>query len=225
VFAQWARRTPEGFVVTVKSSRYLTHIKRLKEPEEPVQRFVERALHLGAKIGPILVQLPPKFQVQTERLDETLTLFGRHGLRIAVELRDPSWMVDEVRDILTRHNAANVWADRHERVITPLWRTADWGYVRIHEGASDNPPCYTRPTLRAWAERITASHADTDDVYVYFNNDPHGCAVYDAAIFAIECRDIGLPVTSAPPPENHPPIQPEPEAEPADATADGMITT
>jgi uncharacterized protein YecE (DUF72 family) len=206
-FAQWAARTPEGFVVTVKASRYLTHIKRLKDPAE---RFVDRAKHLGRKIGPILVQLPPRFHVETARLDETLTLFDAYGLRVAVELRDPSWMVDEVRDVLAKHNAANVWADRLDQVITPLWRTADWGYVRLHEGwhGSDNPPCYTKATLDAWAQRIAASHQDGDDVYVYFNNDPHGCAVYDAAVFARSCARLGLTVTRAPDPADHPPVRP-----------------
>jgi uncharacterized protein YecE (DUF72 family) len=208
VFAQWAARTPEHFVVTVKTSRYLTHLKRLKDPEEPVQRFVERARHLGRKIGPILVQLPPRFRVEADRLDRTLTLFDGYGLRVAVEVRDPTWMADEIKDVLTRHNAASVWADRHEQVITPLWRTADWGYVRLHEGASPDPPCYTTPTLDAWAARIKASHADTDDVYVYFNNDPHGCAVYDAAIFARSCARLGLAVTKAPEPDEHLPVHP-----------------
>jgi uncharacterized protein YecE (DUF72 family) len=206
-FARWAARTPPNFVVTVKASRYLSHIKRLKEPEEPVERFVERARHLGPKIGPILLQLPPRFRAEPARLDETLTHFERHGLRVAVEVRDPSWMVDEVRDVLAQHDAANVWADRHERVVTPLWRTAGWGYVRLHEGAATHP-CYTRPTLDAWARRIRASHDDSDDVYVYFNNDPHGCAVYDAALFARACRRLGLTVTHAPEPDEHLPVHP-----------------
>jgi uncharacterized protein YecE (DUF72 family) len=215
-FQGWRERTPDDFVVVVKASRYLTHIKRLKESKDSVELFVDRAKHLGPKIGPILLQLPPKFQVQPERLDETLGHFDRFGLRVAVEVRDPSWMVDEIRDILAAHNAASVWADRRERVITPLWRTADWGYIRFHEGAAEWP-CYTRPTLRAWAERIAASHTPGEDVFVYFNNDPHGCAVYDAAVFAIECRDIGLEVTNAPAPEEHEPVHPEPEPAPAPA--------
>jgi uncharacterized protein YecE (DUF72 family) len=205
VFAQWKARTPDDFVVTVKASRYLTHIKRLKEPQEPVQRFLERATHLKTKLGPILLQLPPKFRAEPERLDETLSLFGDH--KVAVEVRDPTWMVDEVRDVLAKHHAASVWADRHERIITPLWRTATWGYVRLHEGA-DRHPCYTRPTLDAWAQRIAASYGKTDDVYVYFNNDPHGCAVYDAALFARACRRLGLDVTRAPEPGEHLPVHP-----------------
>lgn len=207
-FAAWQRRTPDGFVVVVKASRYLSHIKRLKDSRESVDLFMERARHLGPKLGPVLLQLPPKFKVEAERLDETLTAFDRHGVRVAVEVRDPTWMADEVRDVLARHQAASVWADRHERVITPLWRTAGWGYVRLHEGGADWP-CYTRPTLRAWAERIAASHDTTDDVYVFFNNDPRGCAVHDAAVFAQECLPLGVDVTRAPAPEEHQPVRSE----------------
>jgi uncharacterized protein YecE (DUF72 family) len=207
-FAQWAARTPPDFVVTVKASRYLTHIKRLQDPQGPVDLFVERARHLGRKIGPVLVQLPPKFREAPDRLDATLRAFGRYGIRVAVEVRDPSWVSDEVRDILTAHNAASVWADRHEQVLGPLWRTADWGYVRLHEGASAHPPCYTQPALDAWARRIAASHQATDDVYVYFNNDPHGCAVFDAAVFARCCARLGIPVTKAPDPDAHLPVHP-----------------
>ena len=196
-FAQWARRTPDDFVVVVKASRYLTHVKRLKEPKDPVELFVDRARHLGPKIGPILLQLPPKFRAEPGRLDETLGHFDRFGLRVAVEVRDETWMVDEVRDVLRAHGAASVWADRSERVVTPLWRTAGWGYVRLHEGAAEWP-CYTRPALRAWAERIAASHDGNDDVFVFFNNDPRGCAVHDAAVFAAECHAVGLDVTHAP---------------------------
>jgi uncharacterized protein YecE (DUF72 family) len=212
-FAQWAARTPPGFVVTVKASRYLTHIKRLKDPTGPVDLFVERARHLGAKIGPVLVQLPPHFRAVPARLDETLAAFGRYGLRVAVEVRDPTWMVDEVREVLARHGAASVWADRRDQVVTPLWRTAGWGYVRLHEGASADPPCYSAATLEAWARRIAASHDETDDVYVYFNNDPHGCAVHDAAVFARCCARLGLTVTRAPEPDEHLPVHPVPVAD------------
>ena len=206
-FAQWAARTPPGFVVTVKASRYLTHIKRLQDPQGPVDLLVERAKQLGRKIGPVLLQLPPRFRAVPERLHATLRAFDRHGLRVAVELRDASWVTDEVRDVLVAHNAATVWADRGEHVLGPVWRTADWGYVRLHEGASAEPPCYTRPTLDAWARRIAASHAAPEDVFVYFNNDPHGCAVFDAAVFARCCARLGLRVTKAPDPDAHQPVR------------------
>jgi uncharacterized protein YecE (DUF72 family) len=208
-FAQWAQRTPENFVVTVKTSRYLTHIKRLRDSGPSVDLFVERARHLGPKIGPLLLQLPPRFQAAPDRLDETLTHFARYGLRVAVEFRDASWYSDEVRAILTRHDAPLVWADRHSRPLGPLWRTASWGYVRLHEGASEHWPCYGRAALDSWARRIRDAYRDDEPVYVYFNNDPHGCAVYDAAVFARACRRTGLTTTHAPEPREHLPVHPQ----------------
>jgi uncharacterized protein YecE (DUF72 family) len=202
-FAQWASRTPPGFVVTVKASRYLTHLKRLREPAEPVRRFLDHATHLGGKLGPVLLQLPPRFAVAADRLDETLTLFG--GRRVAVEVRDDSWLNDEVRAILRRHDAAFVWADRHSRPLVPLWRTASWGYVRLHEGAAAWP-CYGRTALDSWARRIASSHDPAEDVFVYFNNDPRGCAVHDAAVFARSCARLGLDVTRAPRAADHQPV-------------------
>ncbi len=213
-FAAWARRTPDDFVVVVKASRYLTHIKRLKDPEPSVDLFVERAQHLGDKLGPVLVQLPPKFQAEPERLRRALDRFAHHGLRVAVEVRDASWFSDEVEAVLKAYDAPLVWADRFGRTLNPLWRTSGWGYVRLHEGDA-RWPCYTQPTLDTWARRIANSYAPDEDVFVYFNNDPHGCAVHDAAKFALACRRIGLEVTNAPRPQDHQPVYPEPADQPA----------
>ena len=208
-FAQWKARTPDDFVVTVKSSRYLTHIKRLSDPEDPVDLFMERARHLGDKLGPVLLQLPPKFAARPDRLERTLAAFARYGTRVAVEPRDDTWFTDEVAEILRRYNASLVWSDRKAQLMAPLWRTADWGYVRLHEGDAIWP-CYTQATLDVWARRIDNAHEAAEDVFVYFNNDPHGCAVHDAAVFARSCRRIGLDVTSAPDPQDHQPVHPEP---------------
>jgi uncharacterized protein YecE (DUF72 family) len=140
-FAAWAERTPPGFVMAVKASRYLTHIKRLRDPEEPVGRLMERARHLGAKLGPVLLQ--PR---------------------------------------------------RH----TPVWRTADWTYLRLHEGTASPRPCYDRQALAAWAGRLAELMGPDADAYVYFNNDPGGCAVRDAVWFASEAAAAGLSPTRVP---------------------------
>jgi uncharacterized protein YecE (DUF72 family) len=198
VFRRWRERTPPGFVMAVKMSRFLTHIKKLNEPAEPVQRFLERASELGPRLGPILVQLPPRFEAVPERLEETLTHFPR-GLRVAVEFRDPSWFSDTVRAILEKHRAAFVLADSPRRK-QPDWRTADWGFVRFHEGRGTPRPCYQESALRTWAERLAGIFEPAEDVYAYFNNDHHGCAVADARTFAGYCREAGLeptPVTAA----------------------------
>ena len=213
-FAQWGARTPEHFVVTVKSSRYLTHIKRLVDPEEPVDLFMDRAKHLGPKLGPVLVQLPPKFKVEVARLERTLAAFARHGARVAVEPRDDTWFVDEVRDVLARYDAPLVWSDRYGKLLAPLWRTATWGYVRLHEGDAEYP-CYQGPTLDAWARRIANAYPNGEQVFVYFNNDPRGCAVHDGARFRHSCERIGLATTSAPDPQDHQPVSWEERYAPA----------
>jgi uncharacterized protein YecE (DUF72 family) len=196
-FEQWRDRTPADFCVAVKMSRYLTHIRRLRDPAEPVARFLEHATGLGAKLGPVLLQLPPTLGADLDALDAVLTLFPP-GVRVAVEPRHRSWWTDSARGLLTRHNAALCWADRRSRVITPLWRTADFGYLRLHEGRARPRPRYGRRALGSWLDRITDTFGEAPPVFVYFNNDPGGAAVRDAATMAATARRRGLPVTRAP---------------------------
>jgi uncharacterized protein YecE (DUF72 family) len=191
-FAQWRARTPDDFVFAVKMSRYLTHIKRLREPAEPVARFLSRAEALGDKLGPVLLQLPPTLKVDVATLDETLGLFPR-GVKVAVEPRHDSWWTDEVRELLRRHNAALSWADRKGRPVTPLWVTADFGYLRMHEGRAQPWPRYGRTSLATWLDRLPGV-----PTYVFFNNDPGGAAVVDAAAMAAQARRRGIKVTRTP---------------------------
>ena len=195
-FEAWAAGTPADFVLCPKTSRYLTHMKKLKDPEEPVQRFLDAALGLGAKIGPALLQLPPNFPRDLQRLDRTLTLFGQQ-VPIAVEFRHASWWTDDTRRVLTEHGAALCWADRRSAWISPRWRTAAWGYLRFHEGRG-LWPCYGRTALERAAADLAAEYSERDDVYVFFNNDPRGCAVRDARWFAAACARHGRPTTRVP---------------------------
>jgi uncharacterized protein YecE (DUF72 family) len=181
-FERWCEQTPDGFVVAVKVSRYLTHIKRLKEPDEPVARLVDRAAGLGHRLGPYLLQLPPNLAVEAERLDACLAAFPADA-RVAVEPRHESWWTDEVRDILTRHGAALCWADRRGRPITPLWATAGWGYVRLHEGTAQPLPSYGDQALSTWLDRIADAWPPDADVFAFFNNDHGGAAVHNARTF------------------------------------------
>jgi uncharacterized protein YecE (DUF72 family) len=196
-FAAWRRRTPDGFVMAVKASRYLTHIKRLKDPEEPVERLMGRAEALGDRLGPVLLQLPPTLKAEPALLDRTLRCFPA-GVRVAVEPRHETWWTDEVRGILERHGATLCWADRRSRPITPLWRTAGWAYLRLHEGRATPWPHYGRDALRAWARRLADTWADEEDAFVYFNNDLGGWAVADAVVFAAESRQLGRTVSHTP---------------------------
>lgn len=178
-FASWRDRTPDDFRIAVKMSRYLTHIKRLRDPAEPVARFLDRADGLGRKMGPVLLQLPPNLAADTDLLADVLRRFPS-SVRVAVEPRHPSWWTDATRAALTERGAALAWADRRSRPITPLWRTADWGYVRFHEGRAADRPRYGRTALQAWIDRIDSAFTDDADVYAYFNNDTNGAAIRDA---------------------------------------------
>jgi uncharacterized protein YecE (DUF72 family) len=204
-FASWRDRTPDDFVMAVKASRYLTHIRRLRDPAEPVARLLGAAAGLGPKLGPVLLQLPPNLAASPAALQACLNEFraarlpdGRQ-LRVAVEPRHESWWTAEIQEILTAHDAALCWADRLGRPVTPLWRTAGWGYLRFHEGKADPWPRYGKQALRSWADRVAQAWPGDADVYVYFNNDPGGAAVVNSAEFAVLARDAGLAVTRTPP--------------------------
>jgi uncharacterized protein YecE (DUF72 family) len=182
-FERWRDRTPDDFVMAVKASRYLSHVKRLREPAEPVRRMLDAFDGLGTKLGPVLLQLPPNLTADPALLDDCLARFPA-DVRVAVEPRHPSWWTDQLRAVLTAHQAALCWADRKNEPVTPLWRTVDWGYIRFHEGAVDPWPAYGEKALRAWADRIAATWPAGAPVYAYFNNDQHGAAVADAAVLA-----------------------------------------
>ncbi|WP_030571053.1 DUF72 domain-containing protein [Streptomyces aureocirculatus] len=189
-FAAWRERTPEGFVVAVKASRFLTHVKRLREPEEPVRRLMDHAGGLGDRLGPVLLQLPPTLKADPDLLDTCLRCFPK-GTRVAVEPRHASWWTPEVRALLTDRGAALCWADVGSRPVAPLWRTAAWGYLRLHSGRARPWPRYGRQALAAWVRRVTGTWSDAEDVFVYFNNDPGGAAVHDAKAFARAARAAG----------------------------------
>jgi uncharacterized protein YecE (DUF72 family) len=183
-FEQWRERTPDGFVFAVKMSRYLTHVKRLREPAEPVARFLDRAKGLGDKLGPVLLQLPPTLRADLGALDETLAQFPAR-VRVVVEPRHPTWFTDECRALLERRKAALCWSDRLGRPVAPLWVTADFGYLRMHEGRANPHPRYGRRALKTWKERLHAVR----EGFVFFNNDPGGAAIADAdALTALLAR-------------------------------------
>ena len=196
VFEQWRANTPGDFVFALKMSRYLTHLKRLHDPSEPVQRFLERAAGLGGKLGPVLLQLPPRFPANLPLLDETLARFDG-SVRLAVEFRDDSWFTPETCKLLERRGAAMCLADSPRRE-QPHWRTASFGFVRFHEGKGPHAPGYEQDALRRWVERIAEMWSSTDDVFAYFNNDTFGYAIKDAATFGEMAAMAGLSPTRVP---------------------------
>ena len=206
VFEGWARRAPAGFLFAVKASRFLTHIRRLREPEDSVERLIEGTSRLGTHLGPILVQLPPDMPAEPGRLERTLAAFPR-DVRVAVEPRHASWFADDVRAILRDHRAALCWADRRgpRTPVDAAWATAPWGYARFHAGRSTPRGCYTERALALWLDRVrSAWPGDDTDVFLYWNNDHRGCAPRDAAAFAALARRAGSGVSRAPDPRTMP---------------------
>jgi uncharacterized protein YecE (DUF72 family) len=116
---------------------------------------------------------------------------------LAVEFRHETWFTDKTRAVLEGRRAAFCLADSPRR-RTPVWRTTDWGYLRLHEGTGSPHPCYTPAALNAWAGRLAELHGADAEVFVFFNNDPRGCAVRDAVRFADACRAHGLDPTRVP---------------------------
>ena len=181
--------TPPGFVMAVKASRFLTHMKRLREPEEPVQRLWSRATELGDRLGPVLFQLPPRFPADAGRLAallDTLPAADASGVRVPRSLLEHCL---DLRPSLAQGRPV-VWADRPgARIRLPL--TASWSYLRFHQGRT-TAPGYAREKLRRWAGRI--AELPVEHTYVYFNNDPGGAAVRDARTLIELLRERGAPV-------------------------------
>jgi uncharacterized protein YecE (DUF72 family) len=192
-FETWAASVPDDFVFAVKASRYLTHVRRLREPAEPVSRLLERTAGLGAKLGPVLLQLPPNLPFDLDALEAVLRSFPA-PLKVTVEFRHPSWFVPPTRELLERY--ATAWCltdtDGHK---SPRWRTADWGYLRLHGGRGSPPSCYGRAALHSWAEDLSRLWPEPSAVFVYFNNDRYGCAVRDAHRFALAADRTDLAPT------------------------------
>lgn len=162
--ASWDEDTPPGFVFALKASRRVTHLARLRDVAEPVGYLVETARALGAKLGPLLFQLPPNLRKDTERLGACLALVPP-GVRVAFEFRHESWFDEDVYGVLRAGNAALCIADT-EVGTTPVLATADFGYLRLRDRQ------YTREELLGWA--ATARRPEWRDAFVYFKHEESG---------------------------------------------------
>jgi uncharacterized protein YecE (DUF72 family) len=174
--ANWVRESPPGFLFAVKMSRYVTHIKRLRDLPPSLELFYSRIQPLvrSPKFGPVLWQLPANFHRDDERLATALEALptGRH----CFEFRHESWFADEVYELLCRHDVALVIGDTPERRFQTQELTADWTFVRFHHGTRGRRSNYSQRELEEWARRIE-TWARRVDVYAYFNNDRNGYAV------------------------------------------------
>jgi uncharacterized protein YecE (DUF72 family) len=177
-FAAWARRAPMRFEFAVKASRFLTHMKKLKDPEEPLDRLFSRMRALGTRLGPVLYQLPPNFKADVERLRRFLELLPRNA-RHVLEFRDPSWYAPDVLALLDRHGVALCLHDMPGSA-TEWLRVGPFVYVRFHGSGARYGGGYPRERLERWADWLNDQRRAGASIYAYFNNDIGGHAPRDA---------------------------------------------
>jgi uncharacterized protein YecE (DUF72 family) len=178
--AHWREVAPRGFDFAVKMSRFITHVRRLKEVHEQTLLFAERLSGLGPALGPFLVQLPPAFPADAARLNAFLDdLLAIHNAPVAVEFRDESWFVEDVLEVLRAHGAAFCISDLAGREW-PHVVTAPLVYLRLHGPRRAYAGSYSDDALRRWARLCHAWQAEGRAVRVYFDNDEAAHAAADA---------------------------------------------
>lgn len=190
----WRERAPDGFCFAVKGSRYLTHNKKLNDPEAPIATITGRIGPLGPTLGSWLWQLPPNLHKDLPRLERFLGALP--GANHAVEFRHTSWYDDEVEDVLRRHGVAWVWlSDRQMPHRTPI--TAPFVYLRFHGLSADEDQRYrwdySEAELEPWADRLRAAAADGRDGWAYFNNDFAAIAPRNALTLIAMLGDVAEP--------------------------------
>jgi uncharacterized protein YecE (DUF72 family) len=174
----WRNTTPNDFCFAVKASRFLTHMKKLKDPETGLAKFLARVEQLGERLGPVLFQLPPRWRCNLERLACFLAALPE-GRSYSFELRDPSWHVPNVYCLLGHHNVAFCIYEL-SGFQSPLQITADFVYVRLHGPEGAYQGSYSTASLEAWARRLREWGSGLKGVYVYFDNDQAGFAARNA---------------------------------------------
>ena len=188
---QWRSSTPRGFLFAAKGSRFLTHMKKLKDAGPGIERFFERIDRLGKKLGPIVWQLPPQWEVNAERLEEFLSALPRRH-RYAFELRNPTWHNAGIYAILRRHNAAFCIFEI-AGMFSGIEITADFTYVRLHGPGGAYQGLYSDAVLGRWAAQIREWQRGLRAVYIYFDNDRAGYAAKNALALKAMLADEATP--------------------------------
>jgi uncharacterized protein YecE (DUF72 family) len=180
-FEKWYRETPADFAFSLKGSRFITHIKRILEPEKPLDLFFSGALLLQDKLRAVLWQFPPSFEKDAERLRNFLDLLANYPVRNALEFRHHSWITEDVFDLCREHDAGLCMADWPE-YLDELPVVSDFVYIRRHGAGGSYDTCYSKASLERDATRIRGYRKDGKDVFVYFNNDAYGYAPENARV-------------------------------------------
>ena len=187
-FAAWRQQTPRGFVFAVKASRFLTHMKQLRDPAEPIDRLFSRAKALREKLGPVLYQLPARLRCDLDRLEPFLEALPPRVQHV-LEFRDPSWYVPEVFAALERHHVTLCLHDKEgSQIESPF--VGPCVYVRFHGTSGRYHGSYSDEALAGWASRLARAYRDGKDVYAYFNNDPHAEATRNAATLKFQTERL-----------------------------------
>jgi uncharacterized protein YecE (DUF72 family) len=176
---QWRQIVPDNFMFCAKASRYITHMKKLLDPREPVNTFLECMAILAHNLGPILFQLPPNWRANPGRLEAFLKILPQDR-RYTFEFRDPSWFVDSVYELLEQYNAAFCIYQLAGR-ISPKTITTDFIYVRLHGPGEAYQGCYSIQELSSWAGAFSIWSGQEKEIFCYFDNDQAGYAVRNAA--------------------------------------------
>lgn len=174
----WCHQTPADFCFAMKASRYITHNRKLKDPEQSSAKFLGQADILKRRLGPLLFQLPPGWKVNVERLEEFLRALP-HGHRYVFEFRNPTWNVAPVYNALRHHNAAYCIYEL-AGFQSPIEVTADFAYIRLHGPGNAYQGDYSKAGLRTWAKRIESWRKHLKHIYIYFDNDQSGFAPKNA---------------------------------------------
>jgi uncharacterized protein YecE (DUF72 family) len=178
IVEQWLAQTPEDFVFTLKASRYISHMKKLKDCARPLAEFLAAARRFADRLGAILVQLPPHWRANPQRLADFLGLLPG-DLRFAMEFRDPSWHTPKVYELLEAHGIALCQFDL-AGVTSPAEVTTDLVYLRLHGPDAAYAGSYAEEELTKWATRLRAWAKEGREVYVFFDNDEYAYAVDNA---------------------------------------------
>lgn len=180
ILSQWYHSVPDDFTFSVKASRYITHQKKLNDPQLSIKKFFNLIPILDDKLGPVLFQLPPKWHKNTNRLADFIAALP-DDYRYVFEFRDPGWFADDVIDLLNRYNIAFCIYDLQGNE-TPLHATADFIYIRLHGPGTKYHGSYSKKLLEKWADRFQKWMEDDLEIYCYFNNDYRGHAPRNAAL-------------------------------------------
>lgn len=208
-FENWAKTVPSDFVFAIKASRFITHVKRLKVTNSSVIQIIEPASVMGEKLGPILLQLPPRLKADAKRLADFLQMFtseepigaprrwlqgllrgGKMRLKMAFEFRDPSWFNESIYQVLRKYKGALVIAESGGYWPNDEVVTADFTYIRFHGEGGSYASKYTDEELRVWAKKIRRWQKSGIEVYAYFNNDVSAFAVDNAETLDQLCGRI-----------------------------------